>query len=127
MLMNKQIKKNGKVNTNQIPIIPLKHTMIHGKKDVKYIDHTCHNTPKDATSGKYMIKVPVYDSGHPEGWINFVELVTKCLIRLIITTGPAMYSIAQRVLEGDAMTKTSSLGMLYATRKGTYAGFARNL
>ena len=80
MLMNERIKKNGKVNLNQIPVIPLKCTTIHNKKDMKYINHTCHNTPEDATSGKYVIKVPVYDSGHPEEWIDFVELINKCLV-----------------------------------------------
>ena len=78
-------------------IIPLERTTNHNKKDVKYIDYTCHNTPGDATSGKYAIKVPVYDSGHPEEWINFVELVNKCLIGQNITTGPAMYSVVQRL------------------------------
>ena len=102
MLMNERIKKNSKVNLNQIPIIALERTMIHDKKDVKYIDHTCHNKSGDATSGKYVIKVPVYDSGHPKEWINFVEVVNKCLIGQNITTGPTMYSVVQRVLEGDA-------------------------
>ena len=30
------------------------------------IDHTCHNTPKDTSSGKYVIKIPRFYSGTPE-------------------------------------------------------------
>ena len=40
-----------------------------------YIDHKCHNTPGDSTLGKYVIKIPIYDSGTPEEWIIFVDLV----------------------------------------------------
>ena len=103
MLMNERIPKNGKVNNYQTPIIPLQRTVVHdNKKDIKYIEHTCHNTPGDSTTGKYVIKVPIYDSGHPEEWIIFTELVNKCLVGQDITTGPQMYQLVQRVLQGDA-------------------------
>ena len=42
---------------------------------LEYIDHTCHNTPKDTTSGKYVIKISRFDSGTPEEWIIFEDLV----------------------------------------------------
>ena len=112
--MNKQIAKNGKVNINQIPVIPLECTTIHDKRDLKYIDHTCDNTPGDSNSGKYVIKVPVYDSGHPEEWINFIELINKCLVGQNITTGPAMYAVVQRVLEGDCNTQRSAPPYLHS-------------
>ena len=102
MLMNERIPKNGKVNNYQTPIIPLERTVSSDKKDIKYIEHTCHNTPGDSTTGKYVIKVPIYDSGHPEEWIIFTELVNKCLVGQNITTGPQMYQLVQRVLQGDA-------------------------
>merc|ERR1711966_427836 len=60
------------------------------------------NTPGDSTTGKYVIKVPIYDSGHPEEWIIFTELVNKCLVGQDITTGPQMYQLVQRVLQGYA-------------------------
>jgi len=52
MLMNERIPKNGKVNNYQTPIIPLERTVVQDKKDIKYIEHTCHNTPGDSTTGK---------------------------------------------------------------------------
>ena len=78
--MNERIPKNGKVNNYQTPIIQLERTVVQDKKDIKYIKHTCHNTPGDSTTDKYVIKVPIYDSGHPEEWIIFTELVHKCLV-----------------------------------------------
>ena len=80
MLLNERIPKNGKVNNYQTPIIPLERTVSSDKKDIKYIEHTCHNNPSDSTTGKYVIKVPIYDSGHPEERIIFTELVNKCLV-----------------------------------------------
>ena len=102
MLMNETIRKNGKVNNHQVPIIALERARSSERKDQKYIEHTCYNTPGDNKTGKYVIQVPIYDSGHPEEWINFVELVNKCIIGQNITTGPQMYQLAVRVLQGDA-------------------------
>ena len=51
MLMNERIPKNGKVNNYQTPIILLERTVSSDKKDIKYIEHTCHNTPGDSTTG----------------------------------------------------------------------------
>ena len=40
---------------------------------LQYIDHTCYNAPGDTTSGKDMIKIPYFDSGTPEEWIDLVQ------------------------------------------------------
>ena len=64
-LMNKRIAKNRMVNINQVPVNPLDPAMVLGKKSVKFIE--------------VVIKLPIYDSGNPEEWINFVELVSKLL------------------------------------------------
>ena len=71
MLMNKRIPKNGKTNEFLKPIIPQESTVIQ---------HTCHNTPDDSAMGECVIKIPMCDSGNPEEWIMFVELVNKYLI-----------------------------------------------
>ena len=44
----------------------------------------------------------MYDSGDPEEWIIFHELVAKCIRGQNITSGPQMYQLVQRVLQGDA-------------------------
>ena len=71
-------------------------------KPSEYIDHTCHNTPGNSTSGKYVIKIPRFDSGTPEEWIIKMELVQKALVGQNVTTGPPMYKCMERVLKGDA-------------------------
>ena len=69
---------------------------------MEYIDHTCHNTPGDTTSGKYVIKIPRFDSGTPEEWIIFVDLVQNSLVGQNVTTGLLMYKCMERMLKGDA-------------------------
>ena len=48
------------------PIIPLARPENNEFDASKYIDHTSHNTSGDTTSGKYVIKIPRFDSGTPE-------------------------------------------------------------
>ena len=99
-----RIPKKSLVNDLVKPIIPLERPVKQTTKkdELKHIDHQCHNTPGDTTSGKYTIKVPMYDSGDPEEWLIFRELVSKCIKGQNITQGPQMYQLVQRVLQGDA-------------------------
>ena len=41
----------------------------------KYIDNMCHYALGNSTSEKYVIKISRFDSGTPEEWILFVDLV----------------------------------------------------
>ena len=83
-------------------IIPQERPEKNNLEPSEYIDHTCHNTPGDRTSGKDVIKIPRFDSGTPEEWIIFVDLVQKALVGQNVTTGPPMYKCMERVLKGDA-------------------------
>ena len=58
---------------------------------LEYIDFSCHNTPRDSTSDKCVIKIPIFGSGTPEEWIIFMDFVQKSLVGQNITTGPPMY------------------------------------
>ena len=48
------------------------------------------------------MKIPRFDSGTPEEWIIFMDLVQKALVGQNVTTGPPMYKCMERVLKGDA-------------------------
>ena len=79
--------------------------MIRPAKDeldpLDYIDCTCHNTPGDSASGKYIINIPRFGSGIPEEWIVFMDLVQNSLVGQSVTTGPPMYKCMERVLTVD--------------------------
>ena len=68
-------------------------TLARPEKDeldaLEYIDHTCHNTPRDSTSGKYIIKIPRFDSATAERLIMFVDPVWKILVVQNVTPGPS--------------------------------------
>ena len=65
----------------------------------------CHNAPGNSASGTYVIKILRYDSGTPDEWISFVDLVQKALVGQDVTTGTPMNKFMERVLKGDAKTK----------------------
>ena len=77
-----QIPKKTKTHPSILvePIIPLVRPENDELDASEYIDHTCHNTPRDTISGKYIIKIPTFDCGAPEEWIIFVDLVQKSLV-----------------------------------------------
>ena len=73
--MEDKIPKKNKSKSLELvnPIIPVEHPETEDLEPSKYIDHTCHNTLGDSTSGKYVIKIPRFDSGTPGKWIIFVD------------------------------------------------------
>ena len=83
------------------PIIPLARPEMDQIDILEYIDQMCHNNPRYPTSGKYPIKIPRFDSGTPEEWVIFVDLVEKSLVEKNVDTGAPMYKRMERVLKGD--------------------------
>ena len=61
-------EKETKKHQNQLfkPNILLTRLEKNELEALEYINHTCHNTPGDTTSGKYAIKIPIFDPGTPE-------------------------------------------------------------
>ena len=49
-----------------------------------------------------MIKIPRFDSGTPEEWIIFMDLVQKSLVGWNVTTGSPINERTERVLKGDS-------------------------
>ena len=91
--MEDKIPQQTKTHPSKLaqPVIPLARPEKDKLEALEYIDHTCHNTPGDITSEKYMIKLPRFDSGTPEECIIFVYLDKKSLVRQNFTTSPPMY------------------------------------
>ena len=75
--MEDMIPKKNKSKSPELinPIFSLERPENEDLEPSEYVDHTCHNTSGDSTSGKHMIKTLRSDSGTPEEWIIFVDLV----------------------------------------------------
>ena len=102
--MENKITKKNKSKSQELvnPIILLEGPEKEDLESSEYIDHTCHNTPGDSTLGKYVIKIPKFDSSTPKEWIIFVDLVQKASVGQNVTTGPPIYKCMERVLKSDA-------------------------
>ena len=87
------------------PINLLEYPQENELEALEDIDQTCYNTPGNTNSGKYIIKIPRFDSGTPEEWIIFVDIVQMALVGQNVTTGLTMYKCMERVLEGDSKAK----------------------
>ena len=83
------------------PIIPLAKPENSELDASDYIDHTCHNTSRDTTSEKQVIKIPSFDFDTPEEQITFVDLVQSSHVGQNVTTGPPMNKHIERVLNSD--------------------------
>ena len=66
--MDYQIPKKVKSRLPKLvkPIIPLALPENEELEPLGYIDCTCHNTPGDSSSGKYIINIPGFVSGMTE-------------------------------------------------------------
>ena len=58
--IEEEIPKKPKTHPRKLgkPIIHLTRPDNNELDASEYIDQTCHNTPRDSTSGKYVIKIP---------------------------------------------------------------------
>ena len=83
------------------PISPLTRPENNELEASEFINHTSHNTHTDTTSGKNLIKIPRLDSGTPEEWILFVNLVQKSFVGQNMTAGSPIYKCMERMLKGD--------------------------
>ena len=63
--MADKIPKRNKPKSHELlnPIILLEHQEKEDLEPCMYIDHICHNNPRDTTPGKDIIKIPRYDLG----------------------------------------------------------------
>ena len=66
--MDYQIPKKAKSHPSELvkPIIPFARPEKNELDPSEYINYKCHYTPGDSTSGKYVIKIPRFESGTPE-------------------------------------------------------------
>ena len=95
--MEDKIPKKSKSKCRKLDNPTIPRLEMEDLEPSEYIDHTSHNTPGDSTSGKYVIKIPRFDSGTPEEWIIFVDLVQKASVGQNVTTGPPLYKCMERV------------------------------
>ena len=61
------------------------------------------STPTDNDSQLYEVVTRVFDHGTPEEWICHRRMIWRILVGQHITTGPNMFRMTRRLLEGKAL------------------------
>ena len=121
--MEDKIPKKKKCESQELVnlIILLERPVKEDLEPSKYIGQTCHNTPGNSAPGKYVIKIPRFDSCMPKEWIVFVDLVQKALVQQNVTTGPPTYKCMVRVLKGDAKAEfTQKVNLVGSCTAGNF-------
>ena len=93
---------NGKGRIN--PPIPLERAEGRSLSKGEYLAYKLRNDPADDTSPTYELTVPYFSTGTCEEWLKFRANVDKILQGQHVTTGPAKFLVARRLLTGDALS-----------------------
>ena len=90
----------GRIN----PPIPLERAEARPLLKGEYLAYKLRNDPADDSSPTYELSVPYFNTGTCEEWLKFRANVGKVLLGQHVTTGPAKFMVARRLLAGDALS-----------------------
>ena len=87
-----------------IPPIPLERP---AKKDLQlgeYQTYKLCNNPTEENSAVYKLSVPYFWTGTCKEWLLFWRNLNKVITGQNVTGDPGRFTVARRLLEGDALT-----------------------
>jgi len=101
-----KIAPNG-TNTRRrvVPPIGLDRPEAQELEKGQYQRYKLRNVPDDDNSPTYELTVPYFATGTPEEWLKFRKNLKKVLVGQNVTNGPGRYTVARRLLEGDALAR----------------------
>ena len=88
-----------------VPIIPLERKL-RTTAEKKHSGPTfkLRAQPHNENSQTYELTVPIFRSGTPEEWLLCKRDINRVIKGQNVTTGPEMYAMARRILDGEALT-----------------------
>ena len=97
--------QNGKKMVPRIvPPIPLQKPELKVLEKGEYHTYKLRSNPGDNDSPTYKLSVPYFSTGTCEEYLKFRTNFDKVCTGQNITTGPGKFTLARRLLEGDALT-----------------------
>ena len=112
--------KNSKSNNGFAPPpIPLERPEAKELEKDQHLTLKLRAVPGRQTSGEYTLNVPYFQSWEPEEWLKFIQNLNKVFIGQNMTTYPARFAMARRLLAGDSLTH-------FETTAGTFKDDAGN-
>ena len=101
-----------------IPPIPLERP---AKKDLQrgeYQTYKLRNNPSEENSPVYELSVPYFCTGTCKEWLLFRRNLDKVITGQNVTGGPGRFTVARRLLEGDALTAFNNAAAGHTTSAG---------
>lgn len=96
-------KSSPSSRVNDPPLIPLERPEKKILKKSEYITLKLQSNPTEKESQTYDLILPYYNSATPEEWLEFCSTLDKAIAGQNITKSSNMFSMAGRVLQGDAL------------------------
>lgn len=107
---------NGSTTTSSkrkiVPPIPLERPEKKELQKGEYQTYKLRNDPNDADSPGYELAVPYFSTGTCEEWLNFLKNLEKVFKGQGVTSGPGQYTVARRLLEGEALSTFNNTATL---------------
>jgi len=97
------------------PVIGLERPARKELRKDELLAFKLRSNPSDPKSTTYELSVPCFMTGTAEELLNFLKALRKVMVGLDMTTGPSRYSLARRLLQGDALAAFNRA----ATEQGT--------
>ena len=91
-------------------LAPVSRSTRHSYQPVKkelqkgeYLTYKLRNVPTDVDSPGFELSIPYFSSGTCEEWLLFLKNIQKVLDGQGSSTGPALSTVARRLLDGKAL------------------------
>lgn len=86
------------------PPIPLNRPATVELKKGDYVTVKLRSVPSEENSQTYDLNIGIFRSGTAEAFLEFRRNLKKAIVGQHITTGPPMFSMARRLMAGDALS-----------------------
>ena len=96
-------RKNVRATIMQVPPIPYKRKEKKKLAQDERLTLKLRTDPANQDSQEYELTVAIFSSGTPEEWLVFLKNLNKTMVGMNITNGPAKYTMARRLMEGEAL------------------------
>ena len=104
-----------------VPVIPLERPKERKLTKDASLTFKLRSTPDDVDSPTYELTIPYFGSGTPEEYLLWQRDLDKVIVGQNVEEGPAKYSLARRVLTGDALAAFNTAAQTYLPEMDEYS------
>ena len=117
MANQSKLSSNKEGNNNRTrydPTIPLSAEAKSYKKE-ECVVIKCQSNLADSNSTTYNLSIPIFKEGNPKEWLKRVKNLGRAAKGQNITTRPAKFALARRLLDNRALIAFENAATLYTS------------